>query len=72
MTKSLLITVISLFLTACGSKGDLYLPADKPVEQVESVNSETKSEQKADPSEAPIEQIETQIPPEKEPEQLIL
>jgi len=33
LIKILLITLIYLLLTACGAKGDLYLPADKPIEQ---------------------------------------
>jgi len=47
LTKSLLITVTCLFLTACGAKGDLYIPTEKPVEQQQSADPEEKLEQQS-------------------------
>jgi len=44
--------VICLLLTACGAKGDLYLPADKPIEQQHPADPETKPEQQSEQSDS--------------------
>jgi len=49
LTKLLLIIVICLVLSACGAKGDLYLPVDKPLEQEKPADLETKPEQQNEP-----------------------
>ena len=48
MIKPLLITVLTILLTACGAKGDLYLPGEKAKDKSDKAVTAPQSKKKTD------------------------